>query len=94
MTAAQSAKLVGVSKALADSNRLDILRLLAHQPGPICACDIVEHLSLGQPTVSHHLKILKDVALLRARRDGLWMFYSIDPKAAAPLKELARVLDG
>jgi len=81
-----------LAKALADPNRLEILRLVARQPGPLCACDIVGHVELSQPTVSHHLKILKDAGLLQASRSGLWMFYSVDPGAADALAELTGVL--
>jgi len=81
-----------VAKALSDPNRLEILRLVARQAGPLCACDIVGHMDLSQPTVSHHLKILKDAGLLQASRSGLWMFYTVDPGATDALADLTAVL--
>ena len=77
-----------VGKALADPNRIEMLRLLAQQPGPVCACDIVDHFDLSQPTVSHHLKILKEAGLLRGTRNGLWAFYKYDSDGARALEGL------
>lgn len=81
-----------VAKAIADPNRIEMLRLVAQQPAPVCACDIVEHFDLSQPTVSHHLKILKDAKLLRGTRSGLWSFYEIDKKGVRVLEDLTRIL--
>ena len=85
-------KLLSVTKALADPNRLEILRLLAAQSGPLCACDIVDLFQLSQPTVSHHLKILKDAGLLCAERSGLWMFYEIRAEGVVALNGLLELL--
>ena len=90
----QLQRLAGAAKALADPCRIEILRLLARQDGPLCACDIVGHFDLSQPTVSHHLKILREAGLVNATRQGLWMFYTADPGGAGTLEELAGLLDG
>ena len=82
-------RLAAIAKALADTNRLQILRLLANQDGPLCACDIVDYIGLSQPTVSHHLKTLKEAGLLQAKRNGLWMFYSLAPRATQSLRQLS-----
>jgi ArsR family transcriptional regulator len=74
-------------RALADPTRLEILRLLAAQPGPTCVCDVVEHFELAQPTISHHLKVLREAGLLRATRRGIWSFYEVDPKGLDLLTE-------
>ncbi|MGB5622190.1 MAG: metalloregulator ArsR/SmtB family transcription factor [Gammaproteobacteria bacterium] len=66
-------------KALSDPTRLEILRIVAAQPGPVCACDIVDRFKLSQPTISHHLKTLSKAGLLISRRAGLWSFYTPDP---------------
>ena len=81
-----------VAKALADPNRIEILRLLAQQAAPVCACDIVVNFDLSQPTVSHHLKILVEARLLRRTRKGLWAFYQVDPDGAHVLEGLAGLL--
>ena len=59
---ARRGRLVGVFKALADPTRLEILRLVSVQSGATCVCDIVDHFELSQPTISHHLKVLRDAA--------------------------------
>ena len=70
---AQDAK---VFKAFCDENRLTILRLLC--TGEKCACRLQEALSIGQPTLSHHMKILCESGIVTARREGKWTYYSID----------------
>jgi len=72
-------RLVGAFKALADPTRLEILRLVQAQSGPTCVCDIVDHFELSQPTISHHLKVLKEAGLLSSSKVGIWSFYSPDP---------------
>ena len=76
-----------VFKAFCDENRLAILQLLC--TGEKCACRLLEALDIGQPTLSHHMKILCESSVVKARREGRWMYYSIDrtgsEKAAALL---------
>ena len=81
-----------LGKALADPNRIEILRLLAQQASPVCACDIVVNFDLSQPTVSHHLKILVKARLLRRTQKGLWAFYQVDSDGAHELEGLAGLL--
>lgn len=81
-------RVVLVAKAFSDPNRIEMMRLLAQQEGPLCACDIVEHFDLSQPTVSHHLRILKEAGLLRGTRKGLWAFYEAEPAGIGVLKGL------
>jgi len=80
-------RLVAAFHALADPTRLEILRLLAAQPGPTCVCDVVDHFELAQPTISHHLKVLREAGLLRASRRGIWSFYEVDRKGLGLLGE-------
>ena len=86
-------RITAVAKALADTNRVEILRLLARQPGPLCACDVVEHFDLSQPTVSHHLKVLREAGLLSSSRRGLWTFYAPHPRAAKALAAFTALLE-
>lgn len=74
---AEAQELAAVYRALGDPTRLRIMALLsaAGQPG-LCVCDIVASFSLGQPTISHHLKVLRGAALVTARKNGLWIYYS------------------
>lgn len=62
-------------KALADSNRLQIIESL--QNGEKCACILLEELNIAQPTLSHHMKILIDAELVNYRKEGKWMHYSL-----------------
>jgi ArsR family transcriptional regulator, arsenate/arsenite/antimonite-responsive transcriptional repressor len=74
-----------VFKALADPARVRIVNLLA-TTGQACVCDLTPPLGLSQPTVSHHLKKLTDVGLLRREQRGIWAFYSIEPGVLDRLK--------
>jgi ArsR family transcriptional regulator len=80
-----------VFKALADPNRLRLLSIVkAGESGEACVCDLTEPLDLGQPTVSHHLKVLVDAGLLHREKRGTWAYYSLVPGA---LDEVAGLLD-
>lgn len=69
-------------KALADPSRLRILSIVAADANAeTCACDLSEPLQLGQPTVSHHLKILVDAGFLHREKRGVWAYYSLVPGA-------------
>lgn len=65
-----------VFRALSDRTRLEILSLL--NDGEKCACKLLEKLSISQPTLSHHMKILCDSGLVKSRNEGKWVHYSID----------------
>lgn len=80
-------RLVALYRALGDSTRLQVFRLIAAQPGPICVCDIVDRFNLSQPTISHHLKALRDAGLVRVSRRGVWAFYAVDPAGLALLQD-------
>ena len=79
-------ELATVFKALADPTRVQIVSLLleAEEPG-VCVCDIGFNFPLGQPTISHHLKVLKDAGLVCARKGGLWVYYSVNREHLAHL---------
>jgi ArsR family transcriptional regulator len=68
-------KLAGRLKALGDPTRLRMLDLLVQQPEPICVCDITPHFPQNQPTVSHHLKLLRDAGLIETEKRGIWAYY-------------------
>ena len=71
-----------VFKALADPNRLRLLSIVkAESSGESCVSDLTDPLDLGQPTVSHHLKILVDAGLLQREKRGTWAYYSLVPGA-------------
>src|SRR5918992_3250254 len=76
-------------KALADPTRVRILNLLARNP-ELCVCDMNASFELSQPTISHHLSLLKKAGLVECDVRGRWAFYRAKPQA---IKELARVLE-
>lgn len=79
-------------KALADPTRIRILNLLAASKNAVCVCDIVRQFPIGQSTVSHHLKILRDVRFVRAERRGTFMYYRVNPKCLSEFPNAAKLI--
>lgn len=77
--------------ALADPVRLSIVRQLAACDG-ICACDFTESCDVSQPTVSHHLKVLREAGLVTSERRGSWIWYRLAPEAIGRLNAIVRDL--
>jgi len=77
--------------ALADPMRLAIVRQLAAEH-ETCACDLTVGIELAQPTVSHHLRVLREAGVVDAERRGTWLYYSLPPEAVDRLTRLAREL--
>jgi len=75
-------------KALADPTRLRILSLLSRHEGEVCVFEIVESFTLEQPTISHHLRILRDAGLVDCRKKGLWAYYYVRREALARAGEV------
>jgi len=69
-------------KALADPHRLAILATLARAQDDVCVCDFTAGLPLNQPTVSHHLRLLREAGLISGERRGTWVYYRLQPDAA------------
>ncbi|MCK6546915.1 metalloregulator ArsR/SmtB family transcription factor [Myxococcota bacterium] len=65
-------------KALGDETRLEILALLGAAAGELCANEIEEHFDLSQPTISHHLKLLRGAGLIRSEKRGLWVHHTLE----------------
>ncbi len=78
-----------VFKALGDPYRLTMLATLARTDDEVCVCDFTAALPLNQPTVSHHLKILREADLVRGERRGTWVYYRLAPDAS---ERVARAL--
>lgn len=84
-----AATLAGTLKALADPLRLRMLSAIAADPrGESCVCDLADLAEVSQPTVSHHLKVLRTVGLLNSERRGTWVWYSIAPGKSAAVAAL------
>jgi ArsR family transcriptional regulator len=75
-------------KALADPTRLRILSLLSRHEGEVCVFEIVESFTLEQPTISHHLRILRDAGLVDCRKKGLWAYYYVRREALSRAQDV------
>jgi ArsR family transcriptional regulator len=93
LSARRQERLVGALKALADPTRLEIFRLISAQTAPVCVCDIVDHFDLSQPTISHHLRVLREAGLLRASRAGTWAFYAPDREGVELVAEVVALVN-
>ena len=82
---------VAALKALAEASRLRVAQLLAER-GEVCACDLLDELSITQPTLSHHMRVLQDAGLVTCRKQGKWCHYSLVPEALGRLAMLFNVL--
>lgn len=74
--------------AAADPTRLAILRQLSSD-GSVCACDFTACCDVAQPTVSHHLKVLREAGWVTTERRGTWIWYAIRPEAVARFRQIA-----
>jgi len=80
-----------IMKALGDENRIKIFDMLSQ--GERCACKILEEFSITQSTLSYHMKILCDSGLVKGRRDGIWMHYTINPDTLELVKDFFDRID-
>ena len=86
----QAVRIATVAKALGDPIRLQLIDVLRKHAGKVCVCELVPLFNLSQPTVSHHLKVLRDAGLVDSERQGLWAYYYVIPNA---LQELSAWLN-
>jgi ArsR family transcriptional regulator, arsenate/arsenite/antimonite-responsive transcriptional repressor len=82
----QAQRMAQVAKALGDPVRLQLVDILRKHAGKVCVCELVPLFDLSQPTVSHHLKVLREAGIVGSERQGLWAYYFVIPDA---LKELS-----
>jgi ArsR family transcriptional regulator, arsenate/arsenite/antimonite-responsive transcriptional repressor len=82
---AEAAALAATFKALADPTRVAIVNRLTTAEAA-CVCDLTAAFDLSQPTISHHLKILRDAGLVEAERRGTWAYYRLVPDAIEALR--------
>jgi DNA-binding transcriptional ArsR family regulator len=91
---AQAAELAAMFKALGDQVRLRLLSLIASHPGgEACVCEISATFDVSQPTISHHLKLLRAAGLLDCERRGTWVYYWVIPSALQQLSSVLHVDD-
>ena len=84
--------LAGMFKALSDPVRLRLLSLIAsHDGGEACVCDLTGPFDVSQPTISHHLKVLREAGLVGSERRGTWVYYWVLPAALERLSGLLSI---
>lgn len=86
----QAGTLAPMFKALGDPVRLRLLSLVASHRGEVCVCELTAPFDLTAPTISHHLRVLREAGLIDRQRRGTWVYYWLQPGA---LERLAAVLD-
>ena len=74
-----------VAKALGDPVRLQLVDVLRKHAGKVCVCELVPLFEISQPTVSHHLKVLREAGIVGLRAPGLWAYYFVIPDALEEL---------
>lgn len=82
----EAARLAARFKALADPTRVAIVNRLA-AADECCVCDLNASFDLSQPTISHHLKVLRDAGLVESSRRGTWAYYRLVPEAVQQLRQ-------
>ena len=82
----QAERMSAIAKALGDPVRLQLVDVLRKHAGKVCVCELVPLFDLAQPTISHHLKVLREAGLVGSERRGLWAYYYVNPDS---LKELS-----
>jgi ArsR family transcriptional regulator, arsenate/arsenite/antimonite-responsive transcriptional repressor len=85
----QAERMATIAKALSDPIRLQLVDVLRKHAGKVCVCELVPLFEQSQPTISHHLRVLRDAGLVDSERRGLWAYYYVLPDA---LKELSQWL--
>ena len=85
----QAERMAMIAKALGDPIRLQLVDVLRKHAGKVCVCELVPLFDISQPTLSHHLKKLRDAGVVGVERRGLWAYYHVLPDA---MEELTRWL--
>ncbi|WP_442790322.1 ArsR/SmtB family transcription factor [Nocardia sp. CDC153] len=89
-----AATLATTFKALGDPVRLRLLSLIAAARGEeVCVCELTPSFDLSQPTISHHLKVLREAGLLTSERRGTWVYYRVIPEALQRLSDILVPVD-
>jgi len=89
LSVAEAAAFARTFAALGDPVRLRLLSLIAaHPDSGCCVCDLVEPVQRSQPTVSHHLRVLRDAGLVTSERRGTWVWYRVVPERLAELRRI------
>jgi ArsR family transcriptional regulator len=81
----QAERMATLAKAIADPVRLQLVDVLRKHAGKVCVCELVPLFDISQPTLSHHLKKLREAGIVDSERRGLWAYYYVRPEALEEL---------
>src|SRR4249920_24035 len=81
----EAVRMASVAKALADPVRVQLVDVLRKHAGKVCVCELVPLFDLSQPTVSHHLKVLREAGIVGSERRGLWAYYYVNTDSVEEL---------
>ena len=84
---AAAERMAALAKALGDPIRVQLVDVLRRHAGKVCVCELTPLFDVGQPTVSHHLKVLRDAGIVDSERRGLWAYYYVVPDSLKELTE-------
>src|SRR5215207_5182107 len=82
---ARAQRLAAAAKAIGDPVRLQLVDVLRSHAGKVCVCELVPLFDVSQPTLSHHLKVLREAGIVDSERRGLWAYYYVIPEAVKEL---------
>ncbi len=86
VTRKEAERIATIARALSDPIRVQLVDVLGKHAGKVCVCELTPLFEVSQPTVSHHLKVLRDAGLVDVERRGLWAYYYVIPET---IKELS-----
>ena len=84
---AQAERMGKIAKALGDPIRMQLVDVLRKHAGKVCVCELVPLFDLSQPTVSHHLKVLREAGIVGSERRGLWAYYYVNPDSLGEVSQ-------
>ncbi len=87
---AQTDTIASAFKAMSHPVRIRILDLLSRHASPMCVCHIEARFTLSQPTISHHLRLLRKAGLVDSERRGTWIYYSVRREGVEPLNSFVQ----
>jgi ArsR family transcriptional regulator, arsenate/arsenite/antimonite-responsive transcriptional repressor len=85
--AEEAGSLAAIAKALSDPVRVQVVDVLRKHAGKVCVCELLPLFDISQPTLSHHLKKLRDAGIVDLEKHGLWSFYYVKPDALEVLEK-------
>lgn len=88
----QNEKFAAAFKALSNPVRLQMIDLISQGSGQVCGCDIERHFDLTQPTISHHLKVLRDAGLITSEARGVWVHHYVNVTMVNALRDLLAMI--